>query len=81
MTVRNLGSLESILGLVEAGLGFTVAPEAAIRGYRSANALHLTPLPGPLGQSETVLCWRIDHQPTTPHKTLLNLVAEARAEA
>ncbi|MEM0949975.1 MAG: LysR substrate-binding domain-containing protein, partial [Pseudomonadota bacterium] len=34
MTVRDLGSLESILGLVEAGLGFTVAPETAILGYR-----------------------------------------------
>ncbi|MEM0950027.1 MAG: LysR substrate-binding domain-containing protein, partial [Pseudomonadota bacterium] len=81
MTVRDLGSLESILGLVEAGLGFTVAPETAILGYRAANALDLTPLPAPHDVSETVLCWRIDHRVTAPLRSLRDLVTEERAAA
>ena len=78
LMIRDMGSLESILGLVEAGLGFAVAPESAVQGYRAADALDIGPLPGAGGISETVLCWRIDHRPTAVLETLTGLL-ESRA--
>jgi DNA-binding transcriptional LysR family regulator len=68
--VTEMGTLEGILGCVEAGLGFAVGPESAIRGYRNADQLELDPLPAPFDLVETFLVWRIDHQPVDSHRKL-----------
>lgn len=80
LVVRDMGSLESILGLVEAGLGFAVAPESAVAGYRAAEALDLLPLPGAAGRSEIVLAWRHDHRPTSPHRRLIDLLGACQGQ-
>ncbi|MBF9028897.1 LysR family transcriptional regulator [Rhodobacterales bacterium HKCCE3408] len=75
LTIRDMGSLDGILGLVAAGLGFAVAPAASVGRYPGLEALDITPLPGPLGQSDTWLIRRHDHRPTAAHE-LLNILVE-----
>lgn len=72
--VTEMGTLEGILGCVEAGLGFAVGPKSAILGYRNADQLQLDPLPVPYGTVETFLVWRIDHQPVDSHRKLCSLL-------
>jgi DNA-binding transcriptional LysR family regulator len=79
--VTEMGTLEGILGCVEAGLGFAVGPESAVRGYRSADRLVLEPLPETFGAVDTFLVWRIDHKPVDAHRKLLAVLAEGRKEA
>jgi DNA-binding transcriptional LysR family regulator len=71
-----MGTLEGILGCVEAGLGFTVAPESAVLGFRNADQLTTTPLPAPFGDAVTYLVWRIDHKPVAAHRKLLEILVE-----
>lgn len=72
--ITELGTLEGILGCVEAGLGFAVAPESAVLGYRNADQLELEPLPMPFAKVETHLVWRIDHRPVEAHRKLLQIL-------
>ncbi|GAB2186357.1 LysR family transcriptional regulator [Roseibium sp. LAB1] len=74
--VTEMGTLEGILGCVDAGLGFTVAPESAVLGFRNADQLKLSPLPAPFGDVVTYLVWRIDHKPVEAHRKLLEILAE-----
>ncbi len=74
--ISEMGTLEGILGCVEAGLGFAVGPESAIRGYRNADQLVLDPLPSPFAEVETCLVWRIDHAPVTSHRVLIEILAK-----
>jgi DNA-binding transcriptional LysR family regulator len=74
--VTEMGTLEGILGCVEAGLGFTVAPESAVLGFRNADQLTTTPLPAPFGDAVTYLVWRIDHKPVEAHRKLLEILVE-----
>jgi len=73
--VTEMGTLEGILGCVEAGLGFAVGPKSAILGYKNADQLQLEPLPVPFGTAETFLVWRIDHQPVDSHRKLCRILA------
>lgn len=72
--VAEMGTLEGILGCVEAGLGFAVGPESAIRGYRNADQLSLSPLPAPFSDVATYLVWRIDHRPVQSHRQLIDIL-------
>lgn len=74
--VTEMGTLEGILGCVEAGLGFTVAPESAVLGFRNADQLTTTPLPPPFGETVTYLVWRVDRKPVEAHRKLLEILAE-----
>lgn len=69
-----MGTLEGILGCVEAGMGFAVAPENAVQAFRGVDALELTPLPAAFGMVETLLAWRIDHKLTEAHNALFRLL-------
>ncbi len=69
--VIDLGSLDGILGCVEAGLGIAVVPKSAVGTYHGHEALHLTPLPDPYGQIEIRFCWRHDHALVSAHRVLL----------
>lgn len=69
-----LGTLEGILGCVEAGLGFAVVPEAAVSAARNANRLICTPLPAEVAASETYLVWRHDAAPVAAQRTLCALL-------
>jgi LysR family transcriptional regulator, cell division regulator len=69
-----MGTLEGILGCVEAGMGFAVAPESAVQTFRGVGALELEPLPPAFGIVETLLAWRIDHRPTEAHLALCHLL-------
>ena len=62
--IVEMGTFEGILGCVEAGMGFAVAPERAIRTYRPAKSLTLTPLPKRFARVDTLLAWRRDTRPT-----------------
>ncbi|WP_428645701.1 LysR family transcriptional regulator [Roseibium sp.] len=74
--VTEMGTLEGILGCVEAGLGFAVGPESAIRGYRNAGELRIEPLPDPFAQVTTYLVWRNDHSPVESHRRLIGILAD-----
>jgi len=77
--VTEMGTLEGILGCVEAGLGFAVTPERAVLGYRNADQLLLEPLSEPFRNVDTYLVWRIDHTPVDAHRKLLAVLAEGQA--
>ena len=74
--VVEMGTLEGILGCVEAGMGFAVAPDRAIRGFRGVDSLALTPLPEPFATAETHLAWRVDHRPSQAQRALVRLLEE-----
>jgi len=73
--VLEMGSLDSILGCVEAGMGFAVVPESVIKTYRGADALTTRRLPAPFANMGTDLIWRHDHRPTLAHQALYDLIA------
>lgn len=70
-----MGTLDGILGCVAAGLGFAVAPEAAVSGARVSQDLVSTPLPLPFGASTTWLIWRRDQPTITALSVLRDLIA------
>ena len=72
--IVEMGTLEGILGCVEAGMGFTVAPRSAVQTYHGLAALNLSRLPGAYGFSDTLLAWRIDFKPTDAHAALCRLL-------
>ncbi len=79
--IIEMGTFEGILGCVEAGMGFAIAPESAIRTYHGVGSLNLTALPAPYASVETHLTWRIDHKPSHAHQALCHLVGENLAES
>lgn len=80
--VMEMGTLDGILGCVEAGLGFAVVPEVSVAGARNAERLTTHPLPAPHAASETHLVWRYDAVPVTAQRALMELLeTEAAAVA
>ncbi len=71
--ILEMGTLEGILGCVDVGMGFAVAPKLAIASYRGVEDLVLSPLPKPFGATETLLAWRIDSQITSGLKSLIEI--------
>ncbi len=71
--ILEMGTLEGILGCVDVGMGFAVAPKLAIESYRGAEDLALSPLPEPFGLTETLLAWRNDSQITKGLETLIEV--------
>lgn len=76
--VRELGSLDAILGCVGAGMGFAVAPESAVKTYNALDTLSIAPLEPGFARSTTSLIWRAD---TRPNRTLEKLMTILRGEA
>ena len=74
--ITELGTLEGILGCVEAGMGFAVVPELATRAYRTGAKLRINPLPRPFSDTTTHLTWRIDHAPSHAHVQLCELLKQ-----
>lgn len=72
--IVEMGTFEGILGCVEAGLGFAVAPERAVKTYRAVDQLTLTPLPPAYRAVDTILAWRRDARPTQALKVLKALL-------
>ncbi|WP_193371177.1 LysR family transcriptional regulator [Pelagibius marinus] len=75
--VVEMGSFDGILGCVEAGMGFAVAPERAVCQHRTGTSLQIEVLPDPFAEIETCLAMRLDYQPVTAAKVLLEILAEA----
>ncbi|MEO3429757.1 LysR family transcriptional regulator [Pelagibius sp. CAU 1746] len=73
--VVEMGSFDGILGCVEAGMGFAVAPERAVRRRPVQSALKIEALPSPFAEIETRLAMRHDYQPITAAKALLEILA------
>ncbi|CTQ56916.1 HTH-type transcriptional regulator GltR [Roseibium album] len=73
--VAEMGTLEGILGCVEAGMGFAVGPESAILTYRNADQLRLSPLPARFSKVDTYLVWRNDHRPVASHRQLIDILS------
>lgn len=69
-----MGSFDGILGCVEAGMGFAVAPERAIRQHRAGSALRIGALPDPFAEIETCLAMRLDYRPVTAAKVLMAIL-------
>lgn len=77
--VIEMGTLDGILGCVEAGMGFAVVPERTVSAH-NGGALDAMPLPEPYSDSTTHLTWRNDHVPTVAHKSLCALIERHLAE-
>lgn len=75
--IVEMGTFEGILGCVETGMGFAIAPERAVRTYRPARALTLSPLPKRFAEIDTSLAWRRDTRPTHAMIALKNLLGGA----
>lgn len=69
--VLEMGSLEGILGCVEAGMGFAVAPRSAVEMYRNVEDLCVAQLPERYARVSTHLCWRLDHKPVRALRALI----------
>lgn len=74
--ILDMGTLDGILGCVEAGIGFAVAPRVAVTAYRNADALQVTVLPSAFAVSETHLVWRRDSTMTRAHGILCGLLPQ-----
>ncbi len=66
--VIEMGTLDGMLGCVEAGMGFAIFPESAIKTYRHFDNLEIKPLPKGLAEVTTHLIWRYDHKPSAVHQ-------------
>ncbi|MEM8777103.1 MAG: LysR substrate-binding domain-containing protein, partial [Pseudomonadota bacterium] len=73
--VRDLGSLDAILGCVGAGMGFAIVPESAINTYNALDTLRWAPLTEGFDRSETHLIWRHDTTVTRTLETLFEIIA------
>lgn len=69
--IVEMGTLEGILGCVEAGMGVAVLPASAVGARHGAEPLDITALPDPLQHVETLLAWRYDRAPTHAHRALI----------
>ena len=69
--IIEMGTLDGMLGCVEAGMGFAVFPESSIKTYRHFDNVRLEALPAALGEITTFLIWRYDHKPGLAHKVLI----------
>ncbi len=72
--IVDMGTLDGILGCVDAGMGFAVAPERAVRQWFGVKGLLLTDLPEAFGRTETLLVWRQDFQVTKGFEVLLDIL-------
>lgn len=71
-----MGTLDGIIGCVEAGIGFAIAPEAALAAFAGREGLVFEDLPPPLDRVETVLAVRRDHQPTEALRVLREIIGK-----
>jgi DNA-binding transcriptional LysR family regulator len=78
--VIEMGTLDGILGCVEAGMGFAVVPERTVSAHNGDGALSAQALPDPYSESTTHLTWRNDHVPTVAHTSLRALIEQHLAE-
>ncbi len=74
--VIEMGTLDGILGCVEAGMGFAIFPENAIKTYRHFDNIKMKPLPSDLAKVKTYLIWRYDHKVSLAHKAFIKLLKE-----
>lgn len=75
--VVEMGTLEGILGCVEAGMGFAVAPAAAVAACRPHAGLIAEDLPAPFGATQTVLAARRDAPASRAYDALVALLGAA----
>jgi len=73
--ITDMGSIEGILGCVDAGMGFAVAPESVINFYNGLYELETKRLPAPFFEAKTNLIWRHDQKKTKAHQTIIDLVS------
>ncbi len=79
--IIDLGSLDGILGCVDAGLGFAVIPRSALGTYRGHENFAVSPLPHPFDAVEIHLAWRHDHRPVAAHRALIGMFSTAGSDA
>ncbi len=79
--IIDLGSLDGILGCVDAGLGFAVIPRSALDTYRGHENFAVSPLPHPFDVVEIHLAWRHDHRPVAAHRALIGMFSTAGSDA
>lgn len=72
--VLEMGSMESILGCVEAGMGFAIAPESSVHTYKGIKALKTRRLPKPYADMDINMIWRADHKKTRAHQALCDMI-------
>ncbi len=67
-SIIEMGTLDGMLGCVEAGMGFAIFPERAIKTYRHFDNIHIEAMPEKLARTTTFLIWRYDHKVSDVHK-------------
>ncbi|MEO0763508.1 MAG: LysR substrate-binding domain-containing protein, partial [Pseudomonadota bacterium] len=72
--IVELGTLDGMIGCVEAGMGIAVLPEQVV-APRAGPGLAVDPLPDAIADTVTHLVWRLDHRPSRVHETLVGLIA------
>jgi len=77
-SIREMGSLNAILGCVGAGLGFAVAPRSAVDTYNALETLALKSLDGELATSHTSLIWRVDVRPSRAVNALVDILGSEK---
>jgi len=69
--IIEMGTLDGMLGCVEAGMGFAIFPHSALKTYRHFVNITFTALDAPLANTTTYLIWRNDHSPCQVHSALI----------
>ncbi len=75
-----MGTLDGILGCVEAGMGFAIFAESAINTYREFDNITVEQLPAEIANTTTYLIWRYDHKPSQTHQKLMHYFSELSCE-
>lgn len=73
----DFGTLDGIIGCVEAGMGVSMLPQSVVEPMRQAGRVSYHHLPGSEGVSQTLLIYRMDHLPTAAFKRFLDQAREA----
>lgn len=74
-----MGSFEGILGCVEAGMGFAVLPQIALKSHIKSRDLVCTPLPEPYCTVETRLATRFGIEDIHSLQQLRGILSETKA--
>lgn len=75
--IMEMGSLDGILGCVEAGMGFAIIPKSVIHARPNQTVFQCQSLPPQFSHTQTHLVWRHDQRKTQAHEKLCSLIEQS----